>query len=76
MGTGTSGTARHARRVRHQGLPARQPARHSRTVRVNPPSGEGGQGLQGGRCGGEADKGDNQAVERERQHHRGDRLCP
>ena len=55
MGIGASGTACHARRVRHQGLPARQPARHSRKVRVNPPSGEDGQGLQGGRCGGEAD---------------------
>ena len=55
MGTGASGTARPARRVRHQGLPARQPARHSRKVRVNPPPGKDGQGLQGGRSGGEAD---------------------
>ena len=32
--------------------------------------------VQGGRGGGEANQGDNQVMERERRHHRGDRLCP
>ena len=41
-----------------------------------PPTGKDGQGLQGGRGSGEADKGDNEAVAGKRGHHRGNGLRP
>ena len=76
MGIGASGAACPAGRLRLQGLPQGQPARDTGGVHADTPTGKDGQGLQGGRGSGEADKGDNEAVERERGHHRGNGLCP
>ena len=76
MGTGASGTTRPARRLRLQGLPQGQPARNTGGVHADTPTGKDGQGLQGGRGSGEADKGDNEAVAGKRGHHRGNGLRP
>ena len=62
MGTGTSGAACPAGRLRLQGLQQGQPAGDTGGVHADPPTGKDGQGLQGGRGSGETDKGDNQVV--------------